>query len=136
MSVDLTVIISLILALVAIITPIISSIIDNRYKFKVMQFERYSTIKESVINSFIESTLSCKFNNFNIETFYINLNKILLYVDEKSSIELGKIKNFVETNRPSNEINSALMKFILTLNNSNKTKTKQKLLKKHIFHKL
>lgn len=125
MKIDLTAIIALILALFAFVSPIITAIIDNRYKLKMKQIEQCNNIRENAINDFIDVTFKCNFIGFHIEDFYRCLNKVLVYVDQKSSEKLGKIKHCVETKQTPDKINSALMDFILYLNGTKETKPKK-----------
>lgn len=125
MKIDLTTIIALILALFAFVSPIITAIVDNRYKLKMKQIERFNNVRENVINDFINATFDCNFSGVHKEHFYKCLNKVLIYVDEKSSKKLGKVKYCVETRKSITEINSALMEFILVLNGAKETKSKK-----------
>lgn len=115
MKIDLTITLSIIIIFVTAISPIITMLISNHHQIKIKSIEYNQTLKQEVLNQFIKVTINI--NNYSINTFYEELNKVLLFVDDSSSKKLGKIKYLVETDKNNIKgINSAVMDFILCVN--------------------
>ena len=114
-------------AIIALIASISSSsitqLIITKHTQKMKTIELNSTVRKDAINNFIDSTLNNDLNLVDISEFYKALNKLIPYIDETSSLYVGKIKKLVEDGSDLKSINYELTRLTLYLNEKSNIKS-------------
>lgn len=136
MKFDFTITLSVVIIFVTAISPIIVTILNNKHQIEMKKLDNKLSIRNKIIDDFIDITLDCKNEFYKISEFYKALNRVLPYSTDKfSTRDLENIKGLIE-DKPEGyyeQINRDLMSFIERVNNSKPTKTNKS---KSIMHKL
>lgn len=118
-----TILVAIITLFASVGSVTISELIKNRQELKLKSIEIEMTIKREAINNFIDVTLDVDSSFYNRNEFYKALNKLIPYIDEKSSKYIGKIKKMFEDGCSDKEINSELLKLTMYLNDKSSIKS-------------
>lgn len=111
------ILVSIISSVSVLLSAFLTQLITNRKELKFKQFDFNNTIKREIINDFIDCSLNSYDTYEHKIMFYKSLNKLVPFLDNKTSKIVGKIKYLFESGSDTKVINTELLKLSMALAN-------------------